>query len=117
MKDDRITLEDVPYELQQLRQDVVEIRNFLLNQAATTAEPKYSVPEKEIMTVAEVSHLLTLSKGAIYNMCSARLIPFYKRGGRNYFDRKEIYEWMREDGRKTIKQLQGEAERDIQKNN
>ncbi len=115
MINDRITLEDVPYEVQQLRQDVAEIRNYLRNQAATTSEPIRTVSDKELLTVKDVSQMLNLSKGAIYNMTSAQRIPFFKNGGRVYFDRKAINEWVRNDRRKTIKQLQEEAEKEHRK--
>jgi hypothetical protein len=39
-----------------------------------------------------------------------RQIPYYKKGGRIYFDAKELDAWIRSDRRKTIKELQDEAD-------
>lgn len=81
----------------------------------TTNEPVLPSPEKELMTVKNVSHMLNISKGTIYNMTSARKILFFKKCGRIYFDRNEIGEWIRDDRRKTLKQLQIEAELEFRK--
>ena len=110
MKYERITFEDLPDAVLHLLRDVADIKNHLLNQAATPAEPALPLPEKELLTVKDISQMLNISKGAIYNMTSAQQIPHFKRGGRIYFDRSEIDEWIRDDRRKTIKQLQKEAE-------
>jgi predicted DNA-binding transcriptional regulator AlpA len=59
--------------------------------------------------------MLRISKGAVYNMTSTRQIPFFKKCGRVYFDRKEIDEWIRYERRKTLKELHDEANHAIQK--
>jgi len=115
MKYDRFTLEDVPNEMLLLRQDILDIKNFLLNQSAEKTEPVIRLPEKELLTVADVSQMLHLSEGTIYNKTSKQEIPCFKKGRRVYFDKKEIDAWIREDRRKTKKQLQTEADREIQK--
>ncbi len=109
-ENDAITFDNLPEAVQRLIKDVAYIKNHLLNDAAITKEPKIPQTEKELLTVGEVSQMLNISKGAIYNLNSKRLIPSYKRGGRVYFDKNEIDEWVRDDRRKTIKQLQAEVE-------
>ena len=115
MRNDKITFEDLPNAIQHLLNEVTAIKNHLLNQAAITKEPVLPSPEKKLMTVADVSQMLNISKGTIYNMTSTRQIPCFKRVGRIYFDRKEIDEWIRDYRRKTIKQLQDEVENKIRK--
>ena len=110
IKNDVITFDNLPEAVTQLLQEVAYIRNHLLNQSATTPEPMPYPAENKFLTVTEVSQMLNLSTGAIYNMTSTRQIPFFKKGRRVYFDKKEIDEWIRQDRRKTIKQLQVEAE-------
>ncbi len=115
---DEITHNNLPEAVMQLMKDLAYIKNHLLNQAATTAAPEITAPEKELLTVADVSQMLDIASGTIYNMTSTQQIPFFKRGGRIYFDREEINEWIRNDRRKTVKQLQVEAEVELnQKNN
>jgi excisionase family DNA binding protein len=115
MKSDRFTLEDVPNEMQLMRQDILDIKNILLNQSAEKTEPETQLPEKELLTVADVSQMLNLSKGTIYNKTSKQEIPCIKKGRRVYFDKKEIVAWLREDSRKTIQQLQAEADMETRK--
>ena len=114
-KNDVITFDNLPEAVKQLLQEVAIIKYYLLNEAATSVVPPPPLPEKEFLTVNEVSQMLNISKGTIYNLNSERLIPSYKRGGRIYFDKKEIVEWIRDDRRKTIKQLQAEAELEFRK--
>jgi len=115
IKNDVITFDSLPEAVTQLLKEVSYIKNYLLNQAATPAETKQPTPVGDFLTVSEVSQMLRISKGAVYNMTSTRQIPFFKKCGRVYFDRKEIDEWIRQDRCKTIKQLQSEVEMDIRK--
>jgi len=110
IKNDVITFDNLPEAVTQLLQEVAYIKNHLLNQSATTPEPMRYPAENKFLIVTEVSQMLHISTGAIYNMTSTRQIPFFKKGGRVYFDKKEVDEWIRQDRRKTIKQLQVEAE-------
>lgn len=110
IKNDVITFDNLPEAVTQLLQEVAYIKNHLLNQSASTPESMQYPAENKFLTVTEVSKMLNISTGAIYNMTSTRQIPFFKKGGRVYFDKKEIDEWIRQDRRKTIKQLQVEAE-------
>ena len=109
-KHDVITYDNLPEAVKHLLHEVADIKNYLLNQAATPAETKQLAPDGDFLTVSDVSQMLKISKGAVYNMTSTRQIPFFKKGRRVYFDKKEIDEWIRQDRRKTIKQLQVEAE-------
>ena len=112
---DAITFDNLPEAVKHLLQEVAYIKNHLLNEAATTVAPASPETEKELLTVKDMSKKLDITEGAIYNLTSAQKIPFFKRGGRIYFDREEIDEWIRSDRRKTIKQLQDEAENAISK--
>jgi len=115
IKNDAITFDNLPQAVTQLLQDVSYIKNYLLNQAATPAQPKQLTPNGDFLTVNEVSQILKITKGSVYNIASARQIPYFKKCGRLYFDRKEIDEWIRQDRCKTLKQLQVEAERETRK--
>ena len=110
-ENDVITFDNIPEAMMHLLREVAYIKNHLLNEAASTSEPVIAPPaEKEFLTVNEVSQMIRKSKGTVYNMTSAREIPFIKKGKRVLFDRQEIRDWMRKDERKTVKQLQEEIE-------
>jgi excisionase family DNA binding protein len=114
-KHDVITYDNLPEAVKHLLHEVADIKNYLLNQAATPAETKQLAPDGDFLTVGDVSQMLKLSKGAVYNMTSTRQIPFFKKCGRVYFDRSEIDEWIRQNRCKTLKQLQAEAEMESRK--
>lgn len=48
----------------------------------------------ELLTVDEVTQLLKLSKGAVYQMIARREIPYLKIGRRIRFDKEEISKWL-----------------------
>ncbi|MEI6049368.1 MAG: helix-turn-helix domain-containing protein [Bacteroidota bacterium] len=115
-ENDVITFDNLPEAVMQLLQEVAYIKNHLLNEGAISAAPEpRPEDEKQFLTVTDVSGKLDLTIGSIYNMTSKQEIPHFKRGKRIYFDKVEIDEWIRNDRRKTIKQLQDEANLAIQK--
>ena len=48
----------------------------------------------ELLTVDEVTQLLKLSRGAVYQMRARKEIPYIKMGKRIRFDKTEILEWI-----------------------
>ena len=77
-KHDVITYDNLPEAVKHLLHEVADIKNYLLNQAATPAETNQLAPEGNFLTVSEVSQMLKISRGAVYNMTSTRQIPFFK---------------------------------------
>lgn len=117
IKNDAITFDNLPEAVGQLLQEVSYIKNHLLNQTATSIEPKQCPAENEFLTVEDVCKKLRISKGGVYNLTCGRKIPFIKRGNRIYFDAHELNEWIRSDRRKTVKELQEEAYQSTRNNN
>ena len=50
--------------------------------------------QKELLTVKEAAELLDLSVTTIYILKYKKRIPFHKGGGRLYFLRKELIQWI-----------------------
>ncbi len=50
------------------------------------------------------------AKPTIYNACSDRTIPHWKKGKRLYFSRKELTDWLKSGKRKTHSELTLDAE-------
>ena len=116
MKYEDLNFNDLPEAVLHLIHEVAEIKHYLLQNAADSANiPSPKQPEKEILTVEDVCQKLGLKKGSVYNLTHRQQIPYYKRGQRIYFDRNEIDEWIRSDRRKTIKELQNDADLSIGK--
>lgn len=114
-ENDVITFDNLPKAITRLLQDVEVIKNMLLNNPTYTKTEPVLPLEKDLLTVEDVSGKLGITKGAIYNLTYMRQIPCFKRGRRIYFDAKELDIWIRTDRRKTIKELQDEANLAIQK--
>lgn len=90
-----LTFEQMPRAVCQLLQEVSSIKNYLLNSSTFNDSPNYVKPEKEWLTVEQLSHILDLKQSSIYQLIYQKRIPSYKRGGRLYFDAGEIDEWVR----------------------
>jgi excisionase family DNA binding protein len=52
-------------------------------------------PLPKLLTAPEVAALLRVKPQAVYDMVSARKIPYLKAGGRLRFDRDAIFEWLK----------------------
>lgn len=74
-----------------------ELESFFSEQSFLPAKP-----EAEILTVDQTADFLKLAKQTVYQLVSAREIPFSKRGKRLYFNRHELEQWIAE-GRKATK--------------
>jgi predicted DNA-binding transcriptional regulator AlpA len=107
---DNITFEKLPEAVSRLMQDIADIKNHILNSSAYTKSVPVPVVEKEWLSAKEVSIKLGITEGAVYNLTHQKKIPHFKKIGRLFFDSKEIDDWIRSDRRKTLKQLQDEAE-------
>lgn len=56
---------------------------------------KYTIQQKEILTIEEASEFLGLSVSRLYKMTSNKEIPHYKPGGKKiYLNRNEIEGWI-----------------------
>ena len=107
---DRLTFESLPDAISYLIKEVEYIKHHLLNDSTSEAkiiDRHYT--EKEILSVADVCKILGLKMGSIYNLNNKRKIPHYKQGGRVYYKRSEINEWLQSDKRKTLQELKSEA--------
>ena len=113
---DRLTFENLPEAVRHLINDVEVIKNLLLNQSADNTPIAVTTDtDSDILNVEQVAKKSGYKKGTIYNKTHNREIPHFKRGSRVLFDTKEIDEWIRTDRRKTIPQLQAEAEMESRK--
>jgi excisionase family DNA binding protein len=79
------------------------------------SSPTFNRPEKEWLTVEQLSHILDLKQNSIYQLIYQKKIPSYKRGGRLYFDTVEIDEWVCSGKKKTLEQIKKEANLEIKR--
>jgi len=110
-----LTFEQLPEAVNQLLQEVYAIKNHLLNSSASNTIQANPKPDNELLTVSNVCNMLDMKKSGVYNLIYQNKIPHFKRGGRVYFDANEIDQWVRSDRRKTLKELQEEANIELKK--
>lgn len=51
---------------------------------------------KPVFTIDELELFSGISKSTLYKYTMDKSIPFYARGKFNFFDRKEIVQWLKE---------------------
>lgn len=65
---------------------------------------------KEILSLEECANLINLSTSRLYALTSVGEIPFYKpMGGKIYFKRSEIEEWIFKERCSTNKEIESMA--------
>lgn len=67
--------------------------------------------EDQLLTIKEAADLLKYSVPSIYRLISAKQIPNLKRGGKILFSKDELLAWAKEGRRKTVKEIEEDAER------
>lgn len=68
------------------------------------------ISAKPVLGIEETALFTGFSVRGIYEMTSKKRIPHYKQGGRVFFKKEELVEWMTERKVKTESQLNSEAE-------
>ena len=93
-------------QLQTLVQDA--IRSVITEQPPKTNTSP--APVKDLLTITEAADFLNLAKPTIYGLVSQSKIPCMKKGKKLYFSRIELLSWLQEGKRKTVAELQDDAE-------
>src|SRR5690554_6891982 len=99
-----ITLENLPSEFAQFREEFRELKD-LLKRAENPKNPKEELP----IFIDELVDVIDKSKPTIYGYVSRNEIPHSKSGGRLYFFKSEIIEWIKQSRVKTIQELENEV--------
>lgn len=67
------------------------------------------------VNIDRVSELSNLARPTIYGLVAAKKIPHAKQGKKLYFFEDEIIDWIRQGKRKTLSEIEAEADAHIQK--
>lgn len=68
--------------------------NFAMIELLGKIERLLRIQNKEALTSAECALLLDISQGQVRKLTMRGELPHYKRGGKNYYSKKEIQDWM-----------------------
>ena len=100
--ENNLSFEQLPNAVFQLYEKLNNIENLLLN--------KTNQPETDqLLTIQEAGELIKLSVPTLYGYVSRNAIPFSKKGKRLYFSRLELMDWVKTGRKKTIAEIQSEA--------
>lgn len=78
-----------------------------LNDKLSKKGPSYDA--SDYLSIDEASEYLRIPTSTLYQYCSARKIPFLKRGKRSYFLKSDLDQWMLSDRKHTIKEIQNQS--------
>ena len=65
--------------------------------------PSNSSEDDEVLTIDEATKVTKLAKQTIYQLCSKRGIPYYKKNKRLYFKKSELLKWL-EEGKQEVQE-------------
>lgn len=71
------------------------------------------LPIDELLTVKQAADLLDLTTATIYGLVYEKRIPFNKPGGRLYFNRDQLLEWVKNGRKATTQELEEQARQQI----
>lgn len=108
MTDINLTFEQLPMEVARqgkILDEIVKILSFppdlkLLNVSESD----------KMITLKEACEFLNLSQPTLYRKVSNREIPHSKRGRKLYFSTKELSQYLQKGKRKTLEEIQEEAD-------
>lgn len=92
-------------QLQTIVQDA--IRRVITEQPQT---PNVMQTEPDLLNVNEAATFLNLAKPTIYGLVCQSKIPCMKKGKKLYFSRQELTDWLKQGKKKTIAEMQEEAD-------
>jgi predicted DNA-binding transcriptional regulator AlpA len=97
------TFDQLPTAFAELQSSFDEVKNLLILKETPQ-------PEDEIFDINKVVLFTGFSKPTIYGYCQQKTIPHYKKGGKTFFFKSEIIQWLKEDKQKTLKELSADAD-------
>lgn len=85
---------------------VAEIRRLfhqIIDDYFKGSKPLSKEANDNLMTVEEAQKLLGMSHATLYSKTATGEIPFHKRGGKLYFFRSDLIEWIKGNTQKASK--------------
>lgn len=96
-----------PFEL--IEAKLSSIENLLLDIKHQPNQVETSNQKEQLLTIQQASEFLSLSVATLYTKVSRKELPCMKRGKRLYFSRTELMEYIKEGKKKTITEIENEA--------
>lgn len=100
---DQVTFEQLPQVVGEIRERLLRIEDHLEALLGSEKAPCY-------LSISEAAEFLNLAKSTLYIKVCRMEIPVHKKGKRLYFEKAELYHWIKNSRRKTREELQTEAD-------
>ncbi len=97
----------------EIDQRLTTIESLLHELKTDLSQPKPEVRGIPV-NIDRVSALSNLAKPTIYGLVAAKKIPHAKQGKKLYFFEDEIIAWIRQGKRKTLSEIEAEADAHIE---
>jgi excisionase family DNA binding protein len=110
METNEISFENLPKAVAHLVRELAEIK-YLVEKGQTTVVPQKRIP----IDIEEVCQIIGKAKPTVYALVRKRLIPCYKSGKKLYFFEDELLDWISKGKKKTLQEIEFEAETEYNK--
>lgn len=100
-----ISFEDLPRAVAHLVSELAEIKS-LVEKGQTPIVPTKRIP----IGIEEACQIIGKAKPTVYALVRKRMIPCYKNGKKLYFFEDELLEWIAKGKKKTLSEIESEAE-------
>jgi len=100
---ENVNFNNLPEAVNQLSIKLENIEKLLLENSNEKTEAD------QLLTVEEAAKFLNLAPVSIYGKVNKREIPFMKLSKRLYFSRLELMEWIKSGRKKTVSEIEAEA--------
>ncbi|MCF8307853.1 MAG: helix-turn-helix domain-containing protein [Bacteroidales bacterium] len=99
-----LTIDKLPEAVSQLNEKLDRIEALIQKQ------PQPTEPEDKLLTVREAAEFMSLAVPTIYSNVANGKLPSMKMGKKLYFSKKELLEYLKTTRRKTVDEMEQEAE-------
>ncbi len=110
MEVNEISFENLPKAVAHLVSELAEIKS-LVEKGQRPIAPQKRVP----IGIDEACQIIGKAKPTVYALVRKRLLPCYKNGKKLYFFEDELVQWISNGKKKTLQEIESEAESDYRK--
>ncbi|MDR6919481.1 helix-turn-helix domain-containing protein [Chryseobacterium sp. 2987] len=107
----KYTFEQIPSILKRIENRLDKVEQML------SVRIQKEFPEEDFIGAKEACRILKLSLPTLYSKVCQREVPFYKKGNRLHFSKAELLNWIQEGKKKSLDQINQEANDLMNKNN
>jgi excisionase family DNA binding protein len=106
----QISFDKLPEAVAHLIKEVTQIKEMV-----ECSQSQNSIPTKRVpIGIEQACQIIGKAKPTVYSLVRKRLLPSYKNGKKLYFFEEELLDWISSSKRKTIQEIEAEAQADFQ---